>query len=168
MSIDNIKLTAFLIQQFYKNSLIEFDAKDQIEKSLPVSSFNILGNNCRRVIIIVENDETLYLPDTQLNFLLGILLACKLTMKDVAIMNLKENKTLTYKAMEVELKAEKIILFGVSPAQIELPFDFPLYQIQQYNKQTYITAAMLTDIQDNKAEKTKLWNCLKRIFLTSL
>ncbi len=166
MSLDNIELTAFLIQELYKNSLIEFDAKEQIEKNLPVSSFNILGNNRRRVIIIVENNETLYLPDNQLNFLLGILSACKLTMEDVAIMNITKNKAVTYKAIDLELKAEKIILFGVSPAQIELPLEFPLYQIQQYNKQTYITAAMLPDIQDDKAEKTKLWNCLKQIFST--
>ena len=164
MSLDNIQLTPFLIQELYKNCLIEFDAKEQAEKNLPVSSFNILGNNRRRVIIIVENDETLYLPDDQLNFLLGILSACKLTMEDVAIMNITKNKAATYKAIELELRAEKIILFGISPAQIELPLEFPLYQIQQYNKQTYIAAAMLPNIQDDKAEKTKLWNCLKQIF----
>ena len=164
MSLDNIQLTPFLIQELYKNCLIEFDAKEQAEKNLPVSSFNILGNNFRRVIIIVENDETLYLPDDQLNFLLGILSACKLTMEDVAVMNITKNKDVTYKAVELELKAEKIILFGVPAARIELPLEFPMYQIQQYNKQTYITASMLSDIEKDKGEKTKLWNCLKLIF----
>lgn len=164
MSLDNIQLTPFLIQELFKNSLVEFDATEPAEKSLPISSFNILGNNRSRVIIIVENDENLYLPDDQLNFLLGILSACKLTMEDVAIINIKKNKAVTYKAIELELKAEKIILFGVTPAQIGLPLEFPHYQIQQYNKQTYITAAMLPDIQDDKVEKTKLWNCLKQIF----
>ena len=164
MSLDNIELAPFLIQELYKNCLVEFEVQKQAERNLPVSSFNILGNNKKRVIIIVENNETLYLPDDQLSFLLGILSACKLTMEDVAIINLKKNKAVTYKAIEQELKAEKIILFGISPAQIELPLEFPLYQIQLYNNQTYITAAILTYIQDNKAEKTKLWNCLKQIF----
>lgn len=164
MSLDNIQFPPFLIQELYKNSLVEFDAKEQVEKNLPISSFNILGNNRSRVIIVVENDETLYLPDDQLNFLLGILSACKLTKEDVAIININKNKAVSYKAIALELKAEKIILFGVSPDQIDLPLEFPFYQIQQYDKQTYVTAAKLPDIEKDKAEKTKLWNCLKQVF----
>ena len=164
MSLDNIELTPFLIQELFKNSLIELydiEPEKEIKQVLP---FNVLGNNKKKVIIIVENDETLYLPDGELNFLLGILSACKLTMEDVAILNIKKNKSVSYKSIELELKAEKIILFGVVSIQIELPFEFPHYQIQQYNNQTYVSAAMLLHIQDDKAEKTKLWNCLKQVF----
>lgn len=166
MSLDNIEITSFLIQELYKNYLVEFEDNKPTDKKLFVASFITLGDNNRRVIIVVEHEEVLYLPDDELNFLLGILSACNLTMQDVAIINISKNKALTYKAMELELKAEKIILFGVSPAQIELPLEFPLYQIQQYNKQTYITAAILSTIKNDKAEKTKLWNCLKQIFIT--
>ena len=166
MSLDNIEITSFLIQELYKNYLVEFEDNKPTDKKLFIASFITLGDNNRRVIIVVEHEEVLYLPDDELNFLLGILSACNLTMQDVAIINISKNKALTYKAMELELKAEKIILFGVSPAQIELPLKFPLYQIQQYNKQTYITAAILSTIKNDKAEKTKLWNCLKQIFIT--
>ena len=143
MSLDTVKLTPFLLQELFKNSLVEFDAKELKEKEneSPISSFHILGNNRKNVVIIVENNETLYLPDNQLNFLLGILSACKLSMDDVAIINIAKNKRVTYKSIELELKAEKIILFGVAPAQINLPLEFPLYQIQQYNNQTYISAS---------------------------
>ncbi len=164
MSLDNIELTPFLIQELFKNSLVEFYDTEPEKKTKVDLPFNVLGNNRNRVIIIIENDETIYLPDTQLNFLLGILSACKLTMDDVAILNIKKNKTVSYKAIELELKAEKIILFGVSAVQIELPIEFPYYQIQQYNNQTYVNAAPLSHLQDDKAEKTKLWNCLKLLF----
>ena len=164
MSLDNIELTPFLIQELFKNSLVEFYDRAPTQKTKQVLPFNILGNNKSRVIIIIENDETVYLPDTQLNFLLGILSACKLTMDDVAILNIKKNKAVTYKAIELELKAEKIILFGVSAVQIELPIEFPNYQIQQYNNQSYVSAAPLSHLQDDKAEKTKLWTCLKQLF----
>jgi hypothetical protein len=167
MSLDTIKLTPFLLQELFKKCLVESDAKELKEKEnpTPISSFQILGNNRKNVIIIVENIETLYLPDNQLNFLLGILSACKLTMEDVAIINITKNKGVTYKSIELELKAEKIMLFGVTQAQINLPIEFPLYQIQQYNNQTYISASMLNAIEEDKIEKTKLWNCLKQIFL---
>ncbi len=164
MSLDNIELTPFLIKELFKNSLVEFYETESEKKPKVVLPFNVLGNNRSRVVIIIENDETIYLPDTQLNFLLGILSACKLSMEDVAILNIKKNKGVSYKAIELELKAEKIILFGVSAVQIELPIEFPRYQIQQYNNQTYVNAAPLSHLQDDKAEKTKLWNCLKQLF----
>lgn len=164
MSLDNIQLPAFLIQELYKNSLVEFESPEPVQKIEVKSSINILGNNRSKVIIVVENNEAAFLPDNQLNFLLGILSACKLTLEDVAIINIYINKAITYKAITLELKAEKIILFGVTPAQLHLPVEFPSYQIQQYNNQTYVTAAMLADIESDKTEKTKLWNCLKQIF----
>ena len=164
MSLDNIQLPAFLIQELYKNSLVKFESPGPVQKIEVKSSINILGNNRSKVIIVVENNEAAFLPDNQLNFLLGILSACKLTMEDVAIINIYINKAITYKAILLELKAEKIILFGVKPAQLNLPVEFPSYQIQQYNNQTYVTAAMLADIESDKTEKTKLWNCLKQIF----
>ena len=166
MPLDNIELTPFLIQGLFKNSLIEFETMPVITKILPVSTLNILGNNLKRVAIIVENFETLHLPDDQLNFLMGVLNACKLTMEDVAIINIAKNTSTNYKIIEVELKAEKIILFGVKPSQIDLPIAFPLYQVQEYNKQTYMEAASLNVIQLDKAEKTKLWHCLQQIFTT--
>ena len=165
MSVDNIELTPFLIAGLYKNTLIEMDTKPAIKEVLPIAKFTILGNNRSRVAIIVDETANLYLPDEQLNFLLGILSACKLSMEDVAIININKNKTVTYKSIEAELKAEKIILFGVSPAQIGLPLEFPFYQVQQYNNQTYVTADLLQHIEKDKAEKTKLWNCLKQIFI---
>ena len=164
MSLDNIELTPFLIQELFKHSLVEIAAKKKEEKVLPAASFTFLGNNRRKVAIVVSNEDNVYLPDNELNFLLGILSACKLTMEDVAIININKSKAVTYKTIEQELKAENIILFGVTAAQIALPLEFPSYQIQQYNKQTYIAAGVLSDIEKNKADKTKLWNCLKQIF----
>lgn len=164
MSLDNIELPPFLIQELYKNSLIEFESPQPVEEIEVKASIPILGNNCNKIIIVVENNEAAYLPDNQLNFLLEILSACKLTMEDVAIINIYKNIAITYKTITIELKAEKIILFGVTPAQLHLPVAFPPYQIQPYNNQTYVAAAMLADIESDKTEKTKLWNCLKQIF----
>jgi hypothetical protein len=164
MSLDNIQLTPFLLQELFKKSLIELDASELHEERSSASSFTILGNNRQRIIILVANDETLYLPDEQLNFLLGILSACGLIMEDVAIVNTKKNRNVTYKAIELELKGASILLFGVSPAQINLPIEFPHYQVQSFNNQTYLAAPVLQELKDNKAEKTKLWNCLKQFF----
>ena len=164
MPLDNIQLTPFLIAGLFKKSLIEIEISQPQAQIQSISTFNILGKNLKRVALIVENPEELHLADDQLNFLLGVLSACKLTMEDVAIVNIAKNTDANYKNIESELKAEKVILFGVKPAQLNLPLEFPHYQIQQYNKQTYVAAASLNVIQIDKVEKTKLWNCLKQIF----
>ena len=164
MSLDNIQLPPIVLQDLFKHSLIYLkDEKRKVEDTAQIS-FNTLGNNGRQVLILVENEEAIYLPDDQLNFLLGILSACNLTMNDVAIFNTRKNKPANYKTLSAELNAEKFLLFGVSPAMIELPLDFPYYQVQQFNQQVYLTAPDLHTLQSNKSEKIKLWNSLKQIF----
>ena len=63
-----------------------------------------------------------------------------------------------------ELSAEKVFVFGVTPGDINLPLSFPHYQVQQFKNQQYLSAPPLIELQHDKAEKTKLWNCLKKIF----
>jgi hypothetical protein len=166
MSLDNIQLPAGVIQNLYKTALILSNDQPQkkVENPSTAVSFNILGNNQQKILILVADDETLYLPDEQLNFLMGILTACKLTMQDVAILNTKKNTNLSYTALAAGLKTETIILFGVETSIISLPLQFPPYQIQAYNNQTYLSAPSLPVLQNDKAEKTKLWLCLKQLF----
>lgn len=165
MSLDNIELTPFLIEELFKNTLVEIKSAGKIEKSASSPIINFLGNNKSRITIITNDANNMYLPDDELKFLMTILGACNFSMDDVAIVNINNHNSISYKTIESELKADKIILFGVTAAEIGLPLEFPVYQIQQYNNQTYITAAPLGSIEKDKEEKTKLWNCLKKIFM---
>jgi hypothetical protein len=166
MSLDNIQLPPIVLQQLFKDSLIGLKINQPdlpMHKALP-TSLNILGKNKKKIILIVSNDEAVYLPDEELNFLLGILSACKLTMEDVGILNSNKNKGVDYSKIAAELQAEKVFLFGIAPAAIGLPLGFPHYQVQQFNNQVYLTAPALGVLKDDKAEKGKLWNSLKNIF----
>lgn len=166
MSLNNIQLSPIVLQELFKMTLIDIKPEQQTAQKTSSKGFATLGNNRRHILIVVASDNTLYLPDEQLKLLMDILTACHLTMEDVAILNIKKNKSVTYKNVSSELKSEKVILFGVAPAEIELPIDFPHYQVQPYNKQVYLTSPSLSQIQDDKLEKMKLWNCLKQIFPT--
>lgn len=164
MSLDNIQLPPVTVAALFRKTLVDLKSSQPVESAKAISSINILGKNAKRVTIIVSNNEVIYLPDEELNFLLGILGACKLNMDDVGIMNLCKNIGANYNKISDELNAEKILLFGVSADEIELPLAFPHYQIQKYNNQVYITAPALSALQNDKTEKTKLWNCLKQVF----
>ena len=164
MSLDNINLPPLVLQQLFTHTLIEAKNNPTVDSKSTEKPFLTLGNNQKKVLILVESEETLYLPDNQLNFLLGILAACNLTMEDVAILNIKKNPSVNYQRITDDLKSEKVFLFGLQPDQIELPVNFPTYQIQKFNNQVYLAAPALSNFHDNKAEKTRLWICLQQIF----
>lgn len=166
MSLDNIQLSGIALQELYKKSLVAVKPlKEKTEeKNAEPAPLNILGKNLKKIILIVNNEDAAFLTDDELNFLLGILSACKLNMDDVAILNLVKNKNISYEKIVKELSAEKVFLFGAEPGDIHLPLSFPHYQVQQFKNQVYLSAPALNFLQHDKAEKTKLWNCLKKIF----
>ena len=100
----------------------------------------MLGENKRGVLILVNYNETVFLPEDELNFLIGILSACKLTMEDVGIVNLAKSKQLNYQSIQKELSCNILLMFGVLPKAIEMPLDFPYYQLQKYNQHIHLCA----------------------------
>ena len=164
MSLDNIQLSPTLIQNLYNKSLYDLKANKPGLDAAETKRISFLGSNQKKIILLVNDAQAIYLPDEELNFLLGILTACKLSMADIALVNIAKTPELDYVVIAEQLKAEKIILFGLQAAALQLPLQFPHYQIQQYNNQVYLSAASLADLQKDKEEKMKLWNCLKNIF----
>ncbi len=166
MSLENIQLPAIVIQDLFKKSLVELTTKEKSGQTANPATGDIafLGKNGRNIAILVHSPETLYLPDNELDFLMGILTACGLTMADIALVNIAQKKEIDYKILENNLAAEKIFLFGLEPAVLQLPLSFPHYQVQRYNNQVYLAAPPLLQLQADKMEKSKLWTCLKQIF----
>ncbi len=164
MSLDHIQLPAIVLQDLFTNTLVDLKTVTAPPSSFNEGNLSCLGGNKRRVTIIVAHPEVIYLPDNELNFLLGILTACKLSMADVALLNYSKNPSVTYKHISEQLLAEKILLFGIEPSKLELPLQFPHYQIQQFNNQVYLSSPGLKILSDNKEEKIKLWMCLKQVF----
>ncbi len=164
MSLDNIQLPPIVLQDLYKKSLVDLNNNKPVAVTLKDEGLPYLGKNGKNICIVVADENALHLSDDLLNFLVGILGACKLTMADVAITNYSKNTSLDYSSLQTELHAEICLLFGVTPAQLQLPLTFPLYQIQKFNNQQYLAALPLQQLQQDKAEKTKLWNSLKILF----
>ena len=164
MSLDNIQLPETILQGLYSKCLYDLDSHKSVLTDIPASGISFLGNNQKKITILVNSEAAIYLPDDELNFLLGILTACKLSMADVALVNLAKNPDLVYSVLSEQLKAEKVFLFGLNAANIDLPLQFPHYQVQQFNNQVYLSSVSLSEMQANKEEKMKLWSCLKKIF----
>lgn len=126
-----------------------------------------LGDNGKKISILVNEANAVYLSETSLDFLTKILGACKLNMGDVAVINI-EQQPMLFSDIKKSLTPTVCLLFNVVAEKIQLPFTIPHYQVQQYANCTFLMAPELstyyTESDSAKIEKTKLWVSLKRIF----
>lgn len=164
MSLDNIQLPPIVLEQLFNKSLIAVEIQQPALADATLKPVNMLGENKKGILILVNYNETVFLPEDELNFLIGILTACKLTMEDVGIVNLAKSKQLNYQSIQKEIPCNILLMFGVLPKAIEMPLDFPYYQLQKYNQHTHLSAPALAALINDKTEKGKLWASLKQLF----
>jgi hypothetical protein len=164
MSIDNIPLPAFLFQSIFRNSLVDLkaDITDNILKEEP--GINFLGGNEKKIIFLFNDNQNKFLADNQVKFLYDLLAACQLTMGDIALVNFFHNNTITYRELMVELRPKKVLIFGISANELDLPFTIPFFQIQNFQEQVYMISPSIEELQMNIELKKQLWECLQKIF----
>jgi hypothetical protein len=180
----NVQLPDFIIADLYKNNLVITEdtvakktlsdvqfTKNQQEKNEEIGLTEnkkwFLGDHKKKVTILVNNSDAIFMDDESLQLLSGILSACKLNIGDVAIINLHQTK-INYNTLKQQLPSDYIFMFDINPLNIQLPVTFPMYQVQQYDNCTFLFAASLHnmkgDSKEAKVEKSKLWISLKKTF----
>lgn len=183
MDINHIELNYGQVAGLYSNLLVQGDpsaplpaeevpakpvsAEPVSQRAVPVSNdtgYKSLGNNQQKVLVLVDYPHISFLPDDQLRFLTGILNACKLSMADVAILNLHHYPETDYKQLLAFFGSTKMLLFGQEPGRISLPLDFPAFQLQAFNGCSYHWSPSLNELENERQLKTKLWNNLKLLF----
>ena len=126
-----------------------------------------MGENKKNVIIMVNEPKAVYLSEDDLGFLTTILKACQLSLADIGIINIAEQKV-NFETIKQELRPKKILLFDVEPSVIKLPFLIPVFQPQNFDDCTIMVAPPLPYLnkptQEGKLLKTKLWVSLKQVF----
>jgi hypothetical protein len=190
MTLNTIELNEFAITELYRNSLLASDTPSQLKSSPaetapktvqipPVETapghpskeaspaYRFLGNNGRKITLVVESPGIAYLPDDQLAFLSKMLEACKMNMGDVALVN-HAASPVVIATLKSQLQPSVIVLFGVGPVDIRLPINFPLFKIQPYDQCSYLYTPSLEELvqptEEGKLLKSKLWICLKTLF----
>jgi hypothetical protein len=182
MALNDIRLNSTVFAELYKNSLVEIDG-DSHAKQTPSPAFQTqvpaednsttnsslitwkhLGEFKKRILIVVNYSGVAYLPDKPLNFLTSILHACTLSMADVAILNIANIPSIHYNNLREKYNSTVIMLLGLSPSELEMPVNFPEFQIQPFNNCTFLYTPVLEKLESDKVLKSKLWVCLRRIF----
>ncbi len=159
MSLNEIRLTPGLLVDLYASSLVEGTT---ISKPI-VSPIPFLGKNNKGILVVSATENAAFLTDSEFSFLTSILLACKLSLEDVAVVNWKGHEGLNERIL-AEVRSERVLLFDVNPVTFGLPINFPHFQIQQFSGRTYLYAPSLGEIERDLSVKKQLWSSLKRLF----
>ena len=179
MSLDDIKLSPFLVKKMYEKTLVissfANDKKAQIvknidsEKSIAAHtneeySIKYLGKNNRNILIVVDEKDHKFLGDDELSFLMNILSACNITMADAALVNAYADENVMYENLIKNFEPSTILFIGTEPQALGFPVQIPMYQVQAYNKQQYLCTPSLQKLSADKEEKKQLWVALQKIF----
>jgi hypothetical protein len=184
MSLDNIKLSPFLVKKLYENSLIDDgisstsvgNAETAKDEKKPISDktnvtkkgnfdgIKYLGKNARNILIVIDEKDHAFLGDDELSFLMNILNACNVSMQDVALVNASNNADVVYENLNAQFEPSIVLFLGTEPQLLNFPVQIPQYKIQAYNNQQYLCAPSLQKLSSDKEEKKKLWMVLKVMF----
>jgi|LauGreDrversion4_1035100.scaffolds.fasta_scaffold06284_5 hypothetical protein len=162
---ETIKLPIAVLSGLYNNCLVDLKNPDPTSK-VPASESTETLAGLPVDTVVVSLAEGKELPSQQLEFLNNIMKACKLEQADYAIITNKQNELPDYKAAFSQFKQKQLILFGIAPADIGLPINFPHFQVQSFQQVRYLAAPKLDVIEADKALKMQLWQCLKQLFLS--
>jgi hypothetical protein len=163
MGINNIQLSRLQLFALYPDVLVMEKNPD----GQPSVTYRFLGNNLRKICFVVHYPDVVFLPEDQLEFLSKMLSACHCTIADVSVLN-TAGTPVDIQELRKQLNPEMLFLCGIDPASVNLreqgePFTITLYQgisvlfipsLGVINQET----------ADGKQLKTKLWNCLQKLF----
>lgn len=165
MSLEKIQLPDFILADLFKNHLVLLKNTKLNKDTLPKPSIQFLGSNLKYITILIKNTEAIYMKDEHLNFLSGILTACKMNFEDIALINLYKTPAINYPLIIQECCPSVILFFGIVQSDIELPFKLQDFQVLEFNDHLYLSAPGLDAIQSDKILKQQLWSKLKEIFV---
>ena len=175
MKLSDIKLDQSVIQDLYKKNLVEpvlagspklqVDDIDRPDSAKRMKAENKVAEvKQKNIVAIVNTPDGNNLPDEELMLLTNMLAACKLSLGDIDLINLHQQSRPVYKELLSKLSNGIVLLFGPPPSTLDLPVDFPYFQVQSFNNCTFLYTPSLGEIKDDKVLKSKLWICLRRIF----
>ena len=115
----------------------------------------------------MNDPESVYLNETDFILLTSILNACRLTIADIALINIGNQKASLHE-MLTKLPSLLVIAFDLDAKALKIKLPSTLYKTTPLGETNLLFSAALSTMQgtslDAKKEKGKLWTVLKQIF----
>jgi hypothetical protein len=157
----NVDKNAQASQPFEENN-----ASTETEETL-IAPIKFLGEHQKKILVLVQDTNAVHLNERDFDLLTSILNACKLTIADIALINLA-NKNFSLHQILTQVPSEFVLVFDINATQLKIKLPSKLYTPILLGETQLLFSNNLTQMQgmdqDSKIEKTKLWSVLKIIF----
>ena len=142
----------------------ELVTSKELEWKGPIKS---LGEHNKKITVIVNDPNSVHLNETDFILLTSILNACRLTIADIALINLGKQPVGLHQILQ-EYPSTLVLSFAVDATQLKIKLPSTLYKINQLGESHILFSNALSTMQgtgvEAKQEKAKLWTVLKKIF----
>ncbi len=159
MSLNHTTLTDEQKESLFRHHL---HLIGQTENTETAPDFKIKGNRNSGIIWMIDEATDDFLNEADSALLVKILQACKLTDKDIAIIN-RFGSNLSPDTIANQLNAHTLILSGLPEPKAD-PLTNSFYQVLERNDLKMIRIDSLETIGKDPSLKTRLWNCLRQLF----
>ncbi len=163
MSLEKLVLNPLNITTLYKNSLVHVPSKNSSTDANEKQAIVYKGEHVKKVTVLVYETQYPFLADSDFELLTKIIGACGLTINDIALINMHQQK-LNIQKINADLKPAFVIMFGVTSTDIDLPLIFQQYKSQQFANTNFIAAHHLYELAKDANLRKSLWECLKVMF----
>jgi len=167
MSLNDIQLQGKMLTDLYGDVLIsELAPLKDSRKEQGSGGIRSLGKNNKNYCFIVSYPKETFLPDDKMEVLVKIMQACRISMDDIALLNIA-GADCSIEEIREQFQPAKMVLLGVKPSDIRLPILFPAYKPQSYAGCTYVYSDSLDQMDQSESGKKirgNLWSALKEVF----
>ena len=169
MGFQDAKLPSSLISEMYKSVLIEEPSEALVRTNAGPAAdvaLTFLGGNGRNIALIAGGKKQLVESAPETQFLLKILQACSLSMKDIALFDLCQLTTEPGEFVQTQQPAKVLLFAGEMMGKKISPELF--FQVQKEGTAEILYAPAVQDLMKDSGEavqlKKKLWAALKNFF----
>lgn len=136
-------------------------------ESAPVTPIKFLGEHQKNIMVLVQDASAVHLNEKDFDLLTSILNACKLTIADIALINIA-NKNFSLHQILTQAPSEIVLVFDINPTELKIKLPTKLYTPISLGETQLLFSNNLSNMQGidqaSKVEKMKLWTALKLIF----
>lgn len=125
-----------------------------------VRDFTYLGENNKYFLILIDDKAHKELNAPHLELLLKIMLAKKLELRDLAILNLNNYPNVSFTDLKEFFGCNRLALFGISPLQISLP-SLTANQSEKHDGVSILATYSLEEMINDETKKKQFWNVMK-------
>ena len=132
-----------------------------------LANIKYLGDHHKKIVVVVNDPASVYLNESDFILLTSILNACRLTIADIALVNLGNQKASLHQILNI-LPSKLVIAFELDSKALKIKLPTNLYKVIPLGESNLLFSKSLASMQGMdthaKQEKAKLWAVLKQIF----